>query len=99
MGNNAIRVREYAASGGTVFAVSWTGTNTPDLKPLLGSYFADFQNAARNINRGPRHIRVPYRLVQGSDVTVETWGHFGAIGGRAFVSRLMPTGVSLNEIR
>ena len=36
MGNEAIRVREYATSGGAVFAICWAGTNLPDLRPLFG---------------------------------------------------------------
>src|SRR5438105_15859477 len=45
-------VREYLAPGGLVFAVRWPGRRAPDLRQLLGAYFARYAAAARAHRRG-----------------------------------------------
>jgi hypothetical protein len=88
-------VREYISSTGVIFAIAWSGLRHPDLRVLLGSYFPDYQAAER---AGPRrHGRRP-RVLRGSAVVVETWGHMRKLGGRAYAASLLPAGVSAHEI-
>ena len=87
-------VREYAAPSGVVFAVSWRGPVAPDLAPLLGSYFPEFQQAAQSPVRrhGPLAVRTG-RLV------VEMGGHMRAFRGRAYLPGVLPDQVSESVVR
>jgi hypothetical protein len=98
MASAATTVREYSA-GGRVFAVAWAGRAAPDLRPLLGPYFDDFQAMLRAAQTTARRRRVPYRLLKGKEVSIEFYGRFRAIGGRAYVEGLLPNGVSLDAVR
>lgn len=89
-------LREYVSLSGIVFAVAWNGLTQPDLTQLLGSYDKQFLKARRETppQRGVRRLRV-----KGPDVIVETWGHMRNLRGRAYVPALIPSGVSLDEIK
>jgi hypothetical protein len=86
-------VKEYVSSTGLVFAVVWNGPSLPDLRQLLGSFFAAYVQGANAQGPGirPRVIEQP-RLV------VHAGGHMRAFLGRAYVPDLIPIGVSLEEI-
>jgi len=89
-------VREYVSSSGTVFAVAWKGTYPPNLKQLLGSQFAQYQDAMRNSSgragRGPMTIQL-------SNLVVQLSGHMGDYSGRAYIPDKVPAGTSLESIR
>ncbi len=89
-------VREYITPSGLVFAVAWNGVSHPDLTPLLGSYLTEYKQALRQSprQRGQRRFQV-----QGNRVVVEKWGHMRNLQGRAYVPALIPTGVTINEIK
>jgi hypothetical protein len=94
---NGTTVREYVASTGTVFAVSWEGPWMPDLRQVLGPYFNAYQRsvpAVRNARRshGPMTIRA-------GDLVVQIGGHPRAFAGRAYIERLMPQGMQSETIR
>lgn len=87
------RLREYASSDGTVFAVTWAGPVPPDLRTVLASHYAAFVAAAR-ANRHNHHVLtmttpelvlVNRRLPRG-------------FAGRAFVPASMPAGVTAAEL-
>ena len=89
-------VREYVSPQGIVFAIAWNGVRSPDLQTLLGSY-ADQYNAAlanRQHRPGVRHSSI-----KGDDVVVERGGQVGHLQGRAYAPALIPTGVSIDEIK
>jgi len=87
------RVREYLSPAGVVFAVVWNGPSLPDLRQLLGRYFAQYVEAnAEGAGAGPRLIAQPGLIVYAG-------GHMRAFMGRALVPDLVPKGVSLEEIR
>jgi hypothetical protein len=94
--SDANHVREYVSSEGVVFAIAWNGFMPPDLTKLLGSYAAEYEQALRNT---PRRTGVRHQHVQGKKVIVETWGHMRNLQGRAYVPALVPSGVSLDEIK
>jgi uncharacterized protein DUF2844 len=82
-------VREFVSPLGTVFGVSWKGPAMPDLSPLLGTYYSEFQQAAHSgrRRRGPVVVRT-------DDLVVESGGHLRAFYGRAYVSGLIPSNLS-----
>ena len=94
-------VHEYANQDGRVFAVSWQGRNAPDLAPLLGAYFSEFQEAQRPSSQGDGRLRQrrSYGTIQGPHVVVERSGHLRGLRGRAYVPALLPEGVRINAIQ
>lgn len=94
--NGATTVREYVSGDGIVFAVAWSGLANPDLRPLLGTYHAEYRAAAREARKieGRRA-----RRVEGERVVVERWGHPRDLHGRAYVPSLLPPGVAIDELR
>jgi hypothetical protein len=89
-------IREYVSAGGIVFAVAWEGARTPDLATLLGSYTAQYNEALANTPRRPGAKQLS---VKGDDVVVERSGQMGSLQGRAYAPALIPTGVSIDEIK
>lgn len=89
-------VREYVSASGAVFAVAWNGRAHPDLATLLGSYSGEYQAALRQTVR-KRGLR--RQQVQSDGVVVEKWGHMRNLQGRAYAPALVPTGVTIDEIK
>jgi hypothetical protein len=89
-------VREYVSPSGVVFGVAWNGLMRPDLTQLLGAYSNEYHEALRRIphNRGRSRLEV-----KTNRVVVQQWGHMRNLRGRAYVPSLIPSGVSVDEIR
>jgi hypothetical protein len=87
-------IREYVSPAGKVFGVVWQGPQMPDLKQLFGDYFGTYQDAAK----AQRTSRGALRVVQ-PDIVVHSGGHMRAFFGRAYVPQLVPTGVSIDDIK
>jgi hypothetical protein len=87
-------IREYVSPAGKVFGVVWQGPQMPDLKQLFGDYFGTYQDAAK----AKRTSRGALRVVQ-PDIVVHSGGHMRAFFGRAYVPQLVPTGVSIDDIK
>ena len=90
-------VREFVSQAGTVFAVAWQGPSIPDLRQVLGTYFAPYAEAAQAAQRkraghGPMKIEEP-------GLVVEQSGHPRAFTGRAYVPQFVPAGVGPDVIR
>lgn len=90
-------VREFVSPDGRVFGVAWQGPFMPDMRQLLGSYFAHFAAAAKaqresHVGRHPLNIQEPGLVVQ-------TAGHMRAYYGRAYDPELLPMGVSADVVR
>ena len=86
-------VREYVSPRGLVFAVAWEGPFMPDLRQLLGSYYASYLNAASS----RRSRRAPLQIRQ-ADLVVHSGGHMRAFSGQAYVPQLLPADVPVDEI-
>lgn len=87
-------VREYATRAGTIFAVTWHGTRTPDLELLLGGYFGRYV-AAAELHRTGHHlvsIRTP-------DLVLTVTRFQRAAFGQAYLPALMPSGVTPAVLR
>jgi uncharacterized protein DUF2844 len=96
MKSGSTTVREYISPSGVVFGVAWNGLMRPDLTQLLGAYSNEYHEALRRIphNRGRSHLDV-----KTNRVVVQQWGHMRNLRGRAYVPSLIPSGVSVDEIR
>ena len=92
----ASTIREYVGSDGIVFAITWTGSRSPDLATLLGSYTDQYNEARANTARRPGARN---SSIKADDVIVEKWGQVGNLQGRAYAPTLIPNGVSINEIQ
>jgi uncharacterized protein DUF2844 len=88
---SGIVVHEYISASGAVYAITWHGPRVPDLRELLGPYFA--QIARRDLYPHDGHHRM---RVDGSDLVIRASGHARSFSGRAWVPSLVPPGVNLD---
>jgi hypothetical protein len=86
-------LREFAAPGGSVFAVAWSGPSLPNLQQALGSYFNAFVAAAKSPHGGHHMLQV-----QQDNFVMQSSGHMRAFSGRAYLPHAIPAGVSLDEL-
>lgn len=89
-------VREYITSAGIVFGVAWNGYVHPDLEQLLGPYALEYSKTVQNT---PRTHGLRRQHIVTDNTVVEKWGHMRDLHGRAYVPGLVPSGVSVDEIR
>jgi hypothetical protein len=87
-------VTEYLNASGVVYAVTWQGPTLPNLRQVLGNYFANYQTAARTPVVRHRVVRL-----DSPDVMIESTGKMRAFVGRAWVPALLPSGVSPVDIQ
>ncbi len=87
-------VREYVTSAGTVFALTWNGTQVPDLKLLLSTYYDRYITAAQAHRTGHHVLSIATpELV----MTVVKFQRKSS--GQVYVPSLMPSGVTRQELR
>ena len=86
-------VTEYVNANGTVYAVSWQGPTLPNLQQILGSYFVNYQTAAKTPVVRHRVVRL-----DSPGIVIESTGKMRAFVGRAWVPALLPSGVSPADI-
>lgn len=94
--SDSTTIREYVSQNGIVFGVAWNGLTHPDLTPLLGSYAGEYRETLLQTPRVHGHR---YLHVKAQHVIVEKWGHMRNHRGRAYVSSLIPAGVTINDIK
>ena len=90
-------VREYVSPSGTVFAVAWQGPWLPDLRQLLGTYFAHYVQSARDA-QARRRGHGPL-VIQETGLVVKQSGRPRGFVGSAYVPQLVPQGVDPETIR
>ena len=96
--NTGSTVREFATPDGKIFAVAWQGPFHPDYQQLLGPYFAQLQQATEQ-SAQQRHARRAPVMIETQGFVFQSFGHFRALAGRAYLAQMVPSGVSLEEIR
>ncbi len=82
IGQNLV-VKEYVASNGTVFAISWKGPTIPNLEIFLGTYY---QNYLVAVQQNPRSV-----YVQSNSLVIESSGMMGGYSGRAYLPLELPS--------
>jgi hypothetical protein len=85
---SGILVREYVSPDGAVYAITWHGPRMPDLRELLGPYFAQLVESDSRPREGIHRM-----TMTGPDLVVRSSGHRGSFAGRAWVPSLVPAGV------
>jgi hypothetical protein len=87
-------VREYLSPDGTVFAVSWRGPVIPDLRRILGAYYARYAQAVSAPHAGShRHL-----TIEQPGLVVQSHGRMRAFFGRAWDPGLLPQNFSVDDI-
>jgi hypothetical protein len=92
---NGITVRQYVNASGLVYALSWRGPAAPDVRALLGAYFARFQEsaAAPEASNGLHGVRVA-----DAGLVVENHTRLREFSGRAWLPDALPAGVAASDI-
>ena len=88
-------IKEFVSPAGQVFAVSWQGPATPDLRQLLGDYFDQYMQAAQTTPRMYRGVL----HVETGELVVESAGHMRFKVGRAYLRSKLPEGVGAENVR
>ena len=94
---NGGMVREFTNASGAVFAITWSGPGKPDLRTLLGRYFATLQVSGPAAGRTMHALRRPPQIDQ-ADLQIQTGGHMGWFHGVAYVPSLAPAGFSTSDL-
>jgi hypothetical protein len=90
-------VREYASPSGKIFAVAWQGPWLPNMRQLLASYFAQYEEALQA--GGPARAGRRPLLIEQPGLVVQSGGHMRSFSGRAYIPQMMPQGVRAEDIR
>jgi Protein of unknown function (DUF2844) len=87
-------IREYAGLDGKVFAVTWHGPFSPNLRQTLGTYFDQYAAAAPAGRQDRNHMQV-----RESNLVVQIGGHMRAYSGRAYLPQALPSGVTAGDLQ
>ncbi len=87
-------VRAYVEPGGRVFAVTWSGRVQPDLRVVLGPYYARFLEAARAPHPSHHVLSVTTPDLMLSVVKLPR-----GFTGRAHLPSLVPAGTAVDTLR
>jgi hypothetical protein len=90
-------VREYASPSGKIFAVAWQGPWLPNMRQLLSTYFAQYEQALQA--GGPARAGRRPLLIEQPGLVVQSGGHMRSFSGRAYIPQMMPQGVRAEDIR
>jgi hypothetical protein len=93
-GAGGVTIHEYVLPSNVVFAVTWQGPVRPDMSALLGSYFPNFTNAAAERARG-----VGPMIEHNGDFHIESAGRAGRFFGKAYLPRLVPDTVRVEQLQ
>ncbi len=86
-------VHEYADRAGNVFAVTWHGQHSPDLKSLLGAYYGRYV-AAASLHRTGHHLVT----IHAPDLVLSVVHFQRSVYGRAYLPARLPSGVSKADL-
>jgi len=94
---NGMIIKEYVASGGIVFGVSWHGAPFhPNFDNLFGKHFAEYSAHAHEMPNIKGHR---FNTLKTENLTIEMGGHMRSMSGRAYAASLIPAGVTSDEIQ
>jgi Protein of unknown function (DUF2844) len=87
-------LREFVGTDGRVFAVSWHGLVNPDLRQVLGTYYARYEQGAATAIHSHRQL-----TISGPDFMFQNAGRQRAFAGRAWVPAMIPANFSTDDIK
>jgi hypothetical protein len=89
-----IKIREFVAESGRVFAVSWSGGWRPNLRDIMGEHYDRFiaGTRGRRMARGPVRIDLP-------GMVVVMGGHQRAFFGHVYLTALVPADLALEDLQ
>lgn len=90
-------VKEYVSPAGKVFAITWHGQFIPNMQQLLGTYFDQYSQAAKE-QRESHPGRHPLNIQQ-SGLVVQSGGHMRSYMGRAYAPDMVPQGVNVDALQ
>jgi hypothetical protein len=90
-------VKEYVSPAGKVFAITWHGQFIPNMQQLLGTYFDQYAQAAKE-QRESHPGRHPLNIQQ-SGLVVQSGGHMRSYTGRAYIPDMVPQGVNVDALQ
>jgi hypothetical protein len=91
---DGVTVREYVLPDNVVFAVTWQGPVRPDMSVLLGSYFEGFTNPTTSRPHGSSAL-----IESNGDFRIESFGRPGRFFGKAWLPRLLPANVNVDDLQ
>jgi hypothetical protein len=87
------QIKEYTNADNVVVAVTWQGPSLPNLKELLGVHFDTFVNRPTPIATNHRSAEL-----RTDDLVVQSHGQMRNFAGRAYLPKLLPAGLNLDQI-
>jgi len=87
-------VREYVAANGSIFGVAWNGPTPPNLQQILGQYFSALSDTT-----AVKRISHTQMRVEKADLVVHASGHMRAFAGHAYLTSMLPQGVTAADIQ
>jgi hypothetical protein len=90
-------VKEYVSPAGNVFAITWRGQFIPNMQQLLGTYFDQYAQAAKE-QRESHPGRHPLNIQQ-PGLVFQNGGHMRSYVGRAYVPDKVPQGVNVDALQ
>jgi hypothetical protein len=90
-------VKEYVSPEGKVFAITWRGQFIPNMQQLLGMYFDQYAQAAKE-QRESRPGHRPLNIQQ-PGLVFQNGGHMRLYVGRAYVPDMVPQGVNVDALQ
>jgi hypothetical protein len=90
------QVREFIDDSGQVFAVTWLGAHHPKLSQLFGKYFQSYKATLLQTAKKPGRAAL---TVKNDEIVVKMGGHMGGVHGFAYIPKLLPDGVSLQDLK
>jgi hypothetical protein len=93
---NQIRVRQYVAPSGQIYAVSWDGPAMADVSVLLGTWFEQYRQGAGAALANANGLHSS--RVSDENLVVETAVRLRDFSGRAWLPDALPAGVAAADI-
>ena len=87
-------IREYLSLDDKVFAVAWQGPMLPNLRLILGNFYTQYTDAARENHGDHSHL-----VIRRTDLVVESSGRMRAFSGRAYLPKAMPSDIAITDIK
>ncbi|MBP9742808.1 MAG: DUF2844 domain-containing protein [Burkholderiales bacterium] len=89
---SGIEIKQYIADD-KVFAITWQGESSPNLNQLLGKYFHTYTNAT------PKYKSSALLRIEDQDLIIYYGNIDNYFYGRAIISTLVPSGLSMIKIK